>query len=628
MNLIVAVDRNWGIGNKGDLLIRIPNDHKFFRQETMGKVVALGRKTLETFPQGLPLKGRTNIILSANRDFRVKDATVVHSLEELLEELKGMNDAAIEDAFYRVLSFGTGGLRGVMGAGSNRMNKYTVGKATLGLARYLKSKSSGDISVAIAYDTRNNSQYFAKTAAGVFASQGIKVFIYEMVVPVPVLSFTTHYLNCTAGVMLTASHNPKEYNGYKAYGSDGCQVTADMADGIMNEINSLDIFADVKKLDFQEGIDKGLIEYIGEETVDAFIDSVYAENLKVDASNLELVYTPLNGSGLMCVKRILDRIGVKDVTVVPEQENPDGNFPTCPYPNPEIREALQKGLELCEKVQPDLLLATDPDCDRVGIAVNQKGEYVLMTGNEVGIMLLDFIARVKKEQGKLPAHPVAVTTIVSTDMVDPIAKEYGVELRRCLTGFKYIGDIIAELEEKEGSADSYLLGFEESYGYLSGGYVRDKDAVDGSMLICQMAAYYKGKGMTLVEAMNALYEKYGYYKNDLMNFGFEGEDGMKTMNGIMDKLRNDPPAEIAGTKVTGRSDYKTSQSYGDKEGVIDLPKSNVLEYRLEDGCKLIVRPSGTEPKIKIYLSGKGATRADSEAVIQKMKDAVPALLGI
>ena len=330
----------------------------------------------------------------------------------------------------------------------------------------------------------------------------------------------------------------------------------------------------------------------------------------------------------MCVTRILDKIGVKDIAIVPEQSEPDGNFPTCPYPNPEIREALQKGLELCEKVQPDLLLATDPDCDRVGIAVNQKGEYVLMTGNEVGIMLLDFIARVKKEQGKLPAHPVAVTTIVSTDMVDPIAKEYGVELRRCLTGFKYIGDIIAELEEKEGSADSYLLGFEESYGYLSGGYVRDKDAVDGSMLICEMASYYKGKGMTLVDAMNALYEKYGYYKNDLMNFGFEGEDGMKTMNGIMDTLRSAPPAEIAGAKVVGRSDYQASKSYGDVEGDIDLPKSNVLEYRLENGCKLIVRPSGTEPKIKIYLSGKGATRADSEAVIQKMKDAVPGLLGI
>lgn len=551
--------------------------------------------------------------------------------KDLTAELESVKDKPeeINDRFYRDLEFGTGGLRGVIGAGTNRMNVYTVRKATQGMANYLlEHAGSKPQSVAIAHDSRIKGVAFAQQSAAVLAANGIKAYLYPQLMPTPALSFAVRHLKCDAGICVTASHNPAKYNGYKAYGSDGCQVTADMADGIMNEINSLDIFTGVKKMDFQEGIDKGLIEYIGEETVDAFIDSVYAENLSVDASNLKLVYTPLNGSGLMCVKRILDRIGVKDVTVVPEQEQPDGSFPTCPYPNPEIREALQKGLELCEKVQPDLLLATDPDCDRVGIAVDQNGEYVLMTGNEVGIMLLDFIARVKKEQGKLPAHPVAVTTIVSTDMVDPIARDHGVELRRCLTGFKYIGDIIAELEEKEGNADSYLLGFEESYGYLSGGYVRDKDAVDGSMLICQMAAYYKGKGMTLVDAMNALYEKYGYYKNDLMNFAFEGEDGMKTMNGIMDKLRNDPPAEIAGVKVAGRSDYKESRSYGDKEGAIDLPKSNVLEYRLEDGCKLIVRPSGTEPKIKIYLSGKGATRGDSEAVIQKMKDAVPALLGI
>ena len=517
--------------------------------------------------------------------------------KDLTAELESVKDKPeeINDRFYRDLEFGTGGLRGVIGAGTNRMNVYTVRKATQGMANYLlEHAGSKPQSVAIAHDSRIKGVAFAQQSAAVLAANGIKAYLYPQLMPTPALSFAVRHLKCDAGICVTASHNPAKYNGYKAYGSDGCQVTADMADGIMNEINSLDIFTGVKKMDFQEGIDKGLIEYIGEETVDAFIDSVYAENLSVDASNLKLVYTPLNGSGLMCVKRILDRIGVKDVTVVPEQEQPDGSFPTCPYPNPEIREALQKGLELCEKVQPDLLLATDPDCDRVGIAVDQNGEYVLMTGNEVGIMLLDFIARVKKEQGKLPAHPVAVTTIVSTDMVDPIARDHGVELRRCLTGFKYIGDIIAELEEKEGNADSYLLGFEESYGYLSGGYVRDKDAVDGSMLICQMAAYYKGKGMTLVDAMNALYEKYGYYKNDLMNFAFEGEDGMKTMNGIMDKLRNDPPAEIAGVKVAGRSDYKESRSYGDKEGAIDLPKSNVLLDRLEDGCKLIVRPSGPE----------------------------------
>ena len=463
--------------------------------------------------------------------------------KDLTAELEAVKDQPeeINDRFYRDLEFGTGGLRGVIGAGTNRMNVYTVRKATQGMANYLLKHGAGKPqSVAIAHDSRNKGVAFAQQSAAVLAANGIKAYLYPQLMPTPALSFAVRHLHCDAGICVTASHNPAKYNGYKAYGSDGCQVTADMADGIMNEINSLDIFADVKKMDFQAGVDQGLIQYIGDETVDAFIEAVYGESLNVDASSLKLVYTPLNGAGKMCVLRILDKIGVKDVTVVPEQSEPDGNFPTCPYPNPEFREALEKGLALCQQVQPDLLLATDPDSDRVGIAVNQKGEYVLMTGNEVGIMLLDFIARVKKEQGRLPAHPVAVTTIVSTDMVDPIAKEYGVELRRCLTGFKYIGDIIAELEEKEGSADSYLLGFEESYGYLSGGYVRDKDAVDGSMLICQMAAYYKEKGMTLVDAMQALYEKYGFYKNDLCNFGFEGEDGMKTMNGIMEKLRQNP----------------------------------------------------------------------------------------
>ena len=551
--------------------------------------------------------------------------------EDLTQELKSIQGQPeeINDRFYQDLEFGTAGLRGVIGAGTNRMNVYTVRKATQGLSNYLLKHAEGKpLSVAIAYDSRNKGVLFSQQSAAVLAANGIKAYIYPQLMPTPALSYAVRHLKCDAGICVTASHNPAKYNGYKAYGSDGCQITANMADGITAEIKSLDIFSDVKKMDFDEGRKQGLIEYIGDETVGAFLDDVYKESLIDDASNLKLVYTPLNGAGRVCVLRILERIGIKDVTVVPEQEYPDGNFPTCPYPNPEFREALQKGLELCEKVQPDLLLATDPDSDRVGIAVNQKGEYVLMTGNEVGILLLNFIAKVKQEQGKLPAHPVAVTTIVSTDMVDPIAKDYGVEMRRCLTGFKYIGDIIAELEEKEGNADSYLLGFEESYGYLSGGYVRDKDAVDGSMLICEMASYYKRQGKTLVDVMNELYEKYGYYQNATLNFGFEGEDGMKTMQNIMDTLRKNPPAEIAGTKVVGRSDYQESQSYGDKEGVIDLPKSNVLEYRLENGCKLTVRPSGTEPKIKIYLSGKGATMEQSLAEIAKMKEASPALLGI
>ena len=550
---------------------------------------------------------------------------------DLIEELKSIQgqEDEINDRFYRELEFGTAGLRGVIGAGTNRMNVYTVRKATQGLSNYLLKHAEGKPqSVAIAYDSRIKGVLFSKESAAVLAANGIKAYIYPQLMPTPALSYAVRHLKCDAGICVTASHNPAKYNGYKAYGSDGCQITADMADGITQEIGALDIFSGVKKMDFEEGRKQGLIEYIGDETMGAFLDNVYKESLIDDASNLKLVYTPLNGAGRVCVLRILERIGIKDVTVVPEQEYPDGNFPTCPYPNPEFREALQKGLELCEKVQPDLLLATDPDSDRVGIAVNQNGEFKLMTGNEVGILLLDFIARVKQEQGKLPAHPVAVTTIVSTDMVDPIAQHYGIEMRRCLTGFKYIGDIIAELEEKEGNADSYLLGFEESYGYLSGGYVRDKDAVDGSMLICQMASYYKRQGKTLVDVMNELYETYGYYQNATLNFAFEGEDGMKTMQKIMDTLRQEPPAEIAGTKVVGRSDYLLSQSYGDKEGVIDLPKSNVLEYRMENGCKLIVRPSGTEPKIKIYLSGKGATMEESLAEIEKMKAAAPGLLGI
>ena len=548
-------------------------------------------------------------------------------LTKELQSIQGQEDE-INDRFYRELEFGTAGLRGVIGAGTNRMNVYTVRKATQGLSNYLLKHAEGKPqSVAIAYDSRIKGVLFSKESAAVLAANGIKAYIYPQLMPTPALSYAVPPLKCEGGICPTASHNPAKSNGYKAYGSDGCQITADMADGITQEIGALDIFEDVKKMDFEEGRKQGLIEYIGDETMGAFLDDVYKESLTGDASNLKLVYTPLNGAGRVCVLRILERIGIKDVTVVPEQEYPDGNFPTCPYPNPEFREALQKGLELCEKVQPDLLLATDPDSDRVGIAVNQGGEFKLMTGNEVGILLLDFIARVKQEQGKLPAHPVAVTTIVSTDMVDPIAQHYGIEMRRCLTGFKYIGDIIAEVEQKEGSYESFLLGLEESYGYLSGGYVRDKDAVDGSMPICEMASYYKRQGKTLVDAMNDLYETYGYYQNATLNFGFEGEDGMKTMQKIMDTLRSDPPAEIAGTKVIGRSDYEASQSYGDKEGVIDLPKSNVLEYRLENGCKLIVRPSGTEPKIKIYLSGKGATMEESLAEIEKMKAAAPGLLG-
>lgn len=551
--------------------------------------------------------------------------------EDLLTELKSVEGKPeeINDRFYRNLEFGTGGLRGVIGAGTNRINVHTVGKATQGLASYLNKTGKKELSVAIAYDSRNKGVLFAKESAAVLAANGIKAYIYKELMPTPALSFAVRHLNCDAGICVTASHNPAKYNGYKVYGSDGCQVTENMADGIMKEIEATDVFDGVKSCCFEQAIKDQTIAYIDESTVQAFLDAVEGQRILTGpAHKLKLVYTPLNGSGKRCVLSILERIGVKDITVVPEQSKPDGNFPTCPYPNPEIREALQKGLDLCAKVQPDLLLATDPDCDRVGIAVRQGDDYKLLTGNEVGILLLDFICRFRKEAGTMPKDPVAVTTIVSTDMVDGIARDYGVEMRRVLTGFKYIGDQIAEMEAG-GHPERYLLGFEESYGYLSGGYVRDKDAVNGSMLICEMAAYYKDKGQTLVDAINALYNTYGYYKNDLLSFTFEGEDGMNKMDSIMNTLRGTPPSTIASFAVIGRSDYKLSLCY-DKDGEteITLPKSNVLEYRLDNGSKLIVRPSGTEPKIKIYLSGKGATKEQSDEIIEKMKADTPRILGI
>lgn len=550
---------------------------------------------------------------------------------DLKEELLSVKDnpEEINDRFYRELEFGTGGLRGVIGAGTNRVNVYTVRKATQGLASFLLKSGSTEMSVAIAYDSRNKGRVFAEQSATVLAANGIKVYIYKELMPTPSLSFAVRHLSCDAGICVTASHNPAKYNGYKVYGSDGCQVTELMADGIMAEIQDTDIFEDVKCLCFNKAMEDGKIEYIKEETVNAFLDAVEKERILTSpASNLKLVYTPLNGSGKRCVLAILDRIGVKNIDVVPEQSEPDGNFPTCPFPNPEIKEALQKGLDLCEKVNPDLLLATDPDCDRAGIAVKQGSDYILMTGNEVGILLLDFIARFRIESGTMPNNPVAVTTIVSTDMIDGIAKDYGIEMRRVLTGFKYIGDQIAEMEAG-GHPERYLLGFEESYGYLSGGYVRDKDAVNASMLICEMASYFKAKGQTLVDAINVLYEKYGYYKNDLVNFTFEGEDGMIKMSEIMDGLRKNAPKSIAGYSVVGNSDYLLSVcSQGETKTDITLPKSNVLEYRLDNGSKLIVRPSGTEPKIKIYLSGKGKTKADSNEIIDKMKADVKNVLGI
>ena len=548
-------------------------------------------------------------------------------LTEELQSIQGKPEE-INDRFYRNLEFGTAGLRGVIGAGTNRMNVYTVRKATQGLANYLNKYVGSGASVAIAYDSRIKSTKFAQESAAVLAANGVTAHLYPELMPTPALSFAVRFLHCDAGICVTASHNPAKYNGYKVYGSDGCQITSEMANRVSEEINALDIFADIRTMDFEQGVKDGKIVYIPDTVVDAFLDAVQAESVMDDMSgDLKVVYTPLNGTGRRCVLAILDRIGVKDVTVVPEQEFPDGNFPTCPFPNPEIREALQKGIELCQKVKPDLLLATDPDCDRCGIAVEQDGEYVLLSGNEVGVLLLDFIARKRIENGTMPKNPVAVSTIVSTDMTKSVAKEYGIELRSVLTGFKYIGDQIAMLEAA-GERDRYILGFEESYGYLSGGYVRDKDAVNASMLICEMALDYKRRGMTLVDAINALYEKHGYYINSVLNFGFEGEDGMKKMASIMDHLRQNPPTVIANLTVVGHSDYQESKCVeGGAVTEIDLPKSNVLEYRLENGAKIIVRPSGTEPKIKVYLSAKGATKAKSQEVIDAMKAAAPVLLG-
>ena len=524
---------------------------------------------------------------------------------DLVDELDGLTDEGeINDCFYRDLEFGTAGLRGVIGAGTNRMNIYVVRRATQGLCNYLKGTSLPQ-SVAIGYDSRIKSDLFAMEAARVIAANGLMAYIYPRLEPTPALSWAVRYFGCGAGICVTASHNPAKYNGYKVYGADGCQITLDAANVVLKEINSLDIFEDVKICTENEGKDAGKIVTIGEECIEAFLDAVQERSLSNgEKLDLKLVYTPLNGAGLECVKKILNRIGITDVTVVPEQEKPDGNFPTCPYPNPEIREAMECGLALCREIKPDLLLGTDPDCDRMGVAVPQGDDYRLITGNEMGVLLLDYICRKRLENGTMPKNPVAVTTIVSTDMTDAVANAYGVELRRVLTGFKFIGEQIAMLEA-DNEIERYIFGFEESYGYLSGGHVRDKDAVNASMLACEMTAWYKKQGITLAEAVDALYEKFGFYRNDIASFAFEGAAGMQKMADIMDNLRANPPKTLDGKAVIKVVDYNL--------GVNGLPKSNVLEYQTE-GAKILVRPSGTEPKVKIYLSA----REDS---MEKAKDA-------
>lgn len=538
---------------------------------------------------------------------------------DLIAELREVqhDEKAVSDRFYRHLAFGTGGLRGVLGAGTNRMNLYTVRRATQGLADYLNATDLPK-SVAIAHDSRVKGDLFAREAARVLAANGITAHLYPRLEPTPALSWAVRYLHCGAGICVTASHNPAQYNGYKVYGADGCQITPEAAEKVLAAMEKTDCFDGVKLADYDAAAAEGKIQIIPDECLDAFVDAVLALRPGNDVSKLKLVYTPLNGSGLECVKKLLAKMGVTELTVVPSQEAPDGHFPTCPYPNPEIREAMEEGLRLCDEVKPDLLIGTDPDCDRMGAAVpDGQGGYRLITGNEMGVLLLDYLCRTRIARNTMPQNPVAVTTIVSTDMATPVAQSYGVELRRTLTGFKYIGEQIGLLEA-EGHPERYLFGFEESYGYLSGAHVRDKDAVNAVMLACECAAWYAGQGMTLLDAMNALYEKFGFYRNGLLSKAFEGQDGMAAMDALMKSLRTAPPAEIGGWKVTGMTDY-----LGSDTGLIP---SDVLEFRLEEAGKVIVRPSGTEPKLKLYLSVRGSGEEDATVRLERLSKGAEALL--
>lgn len=534
-------------------------------------------------------------LLNANRDI------------DVVTELKMMDEEKIEDAFYRDLAFGTGGLRGVIGAGTNRMNIYTVAKASQGLANYLKNKFS-EPSVVIGYDSRIKSDVFAKVAAGVFAVNGVRVNIWPVLMPVPIISFAIRYLKTSAGVMVTASHNPSKYNGYKVYGEDGCQITTEAASDILYEIEKLDIFSDVKISDFEAGVAEGSIQYISEEVYTAFVQQVknqsvlFGEKVKKDVA---IVYSPLNGTGLKPVTRTLKEMGYTNITVVKEQEKPDGNFPTCPYPNPEIKEAMELGMEYAKKCNADLLLATDPDCDRVGIAVkNNIGEYELLTGNQTGMLLLNYICSQRIRHGEMPANPVMIKTIVTTDMGEQIASHYGVKTINVLTGFKFIGEQIGTLE-MSGKIDSYIFGFEESYGYLTGAYVRDKDGVDAAYMICEMFSYYATHGISLLDKLAELYKKYGYCLNTLHSYEFAGSAGFAKMQSIMQVLRGDIK-EIGGKQVVKLLDYAS--------GVDGLPKSDVLKFILKDNCSIVVRPSGTEPKLKIYISVSAENQKSAEVV--------------
>ena len=542
---------------------------------------------------------------------------------DLRPELAGIegNDDEIKERFALALKFGTAGLRGVLGAGTNRMNIYVVRQATQGLANWVKTQG-GSQTVAISYDSRLKSDVFAKTAAGVLAANDIQVRIYDALMPVPALSFATRYYKCNAGVMVTASHNPAKYNGYKAYGPDGCQLTDNAAAVVYEEIQKTDVLTGAKYMSFAEGVEKGLIHFVGDDCKKALYDAIESRQVRpglCKTAGLKLVYSPLNGSGLVPVTQVLKDIGVTDITIVPEQEYPNGYFTTCSYPNPEIFEALELGLNLAKEKGADLMLATDPDADRVGIAMKcPDGSYELVSGNEVGVLLLDYICAGRIEKGTMPENPVAVKSIVSTPLADAVAKHYGVELRNVLTGFKWIGDQIAKLEA-DGEVDRFIFGFEESYGYLAGPYVRDKDAVIGSMLICEMAAYYRSIGSSLKQRMEEIYSEYGRYLNKVDSFEFPGLTGMDKMASIMQGLRDNPPTEIGGVKVVKATDYKKTEETG-------LPAANVLIYSMEDGATVIVRPSGTEPKIKTYFTTLGKDLAEAQAKKDQLAEGLKPIL--
>ncbi len=542
---------------------------------------------------------------------------------DLLPELLRVKDSddEIKDRFAVSLKFGTAGLRGTLGAGTNRMNIWVVRQATQGLANWVLTQG-GTQTVAISFDSRLKSDIFAKEAAGVLAANGIKVRIYDALMPVPALSFATRYYNCNAGIMVTASHNPARYNGYKAYGPDGCQMTDDAAAIVYDEIQKTDVLTGAKRMSFAEGVEKGLIRFVGDDCKKAFYEAIEARQVRpglAAGSGLKLVYSPLNGSGLVPVTHVLGDMGITDITIVPEQEYPNGYFTTCPYPNPEIFEALKYGLKLAEETGADLMLATDPDADRVGIAMRcPDGSYELVSGNEMGALLLDYICAGRIEKGTMPKNPVAVMSIVSTPLADAIAAHYGVELRHVLTGFKWIGDQIAQLEAA-GEVDRFIFGFEESYGYLAGPYVRDKDAVIASMLICEMAAYYRSIGSSIKQRLEEIYAQYGRYLNKVDSFEFPGLSGMDKMAGIMSGLRENAPRDFAGIPVVSVTDYSKPEETG-------LPKANVLIYKLEDGSTVIVRPSGTEPKIKTYFTTKGADLAEAQAKKDTLAEACKPIL--